>query len=139
MYNLDVEPIHWEPMPIKDHVGWWFYGARSISQLRIEGKDYGLILRIWSQGGSVYSTDKNLEPFHFQWERIYPDHDDQFGPLITGTLEHVLEWAHNDYLDWIRLHGNRLFQLSAFCTALNKLYALNHLGTEDSEDSEGEE
>ena len=98
----------------------------------------GWFLRIWSQDGSLYHTDVPLETFRFQWERIYPDHDNQFGPTASGTLEDMLAKAHDAYQDWIRIHGNRLFQLSAFCTALNKLYALNHLGTEGSEEEEEE-
>ena len=96
-------------------------------------------------GSSLLHTDQPLETFKFQWEKTYPSlfpgipspvENDQFGPLKTGTLEAMLAEAHSAYQEWVRLHSNRLFQLAAFCTALNKLYALNHLGSEDSEEEE---
>ena len=133
MYNLDVEPIHWEPMPIQDHSRWWAYGAMSKSKLTIEGKEYGIILRIWSDV-SLYHTDRPLEDFYCEIEKTYPDHDSVFSGVLEGTLEKVLNDAHLEYLSWIRHHSNRLFQLSAFCTMLNKLYAINHLDSEEEEE-----
>lgn len=132
MYNLDVEPIHWEPMPIKDHERWWAYGAMSKSALQMEGKEYGLVLRIWSSA-SLHRTDQGLEPFYYQREAVYPDHDSVFGGVFQGTLEKVLDDADIEYREWVGIHKNRRFQLSAFCTMLNKLYAINHLDTEEEE------
>lgn len=133
MYNLDVEPIHWEPMPIQDHERWWAYGAMSKSKLMIEGKEYGIILRIWSDV-SVYSTHRPLETFYYQKEVVYPDHDNVFDAIFEGTLEEMLAHAKQGYDTWVRHHSNRLFQLSAFCTMVNKLYAINHLDSEEEEE-----
>lgn len=133
MYNLDVEPIHWEPMPIKDHERWWSYGAMSKSTITVEGKTYGKILRIWSSA-SLHRTDQGLEPFYYQGESVYPDHDSVFGGTFQGTLAEMLNDADVEYREWVGIHQNRRFQLSAFCTMLNTLYALNHLGSEDAEE-----
>ena len=138
MFNLDVEPIHWEPIPIKDHIGWWYYGAMSESSILVDGKKYGIILRIWSQDGSLNFTHVPLKKFRFQHEYVYPEDDNELGGVTEGTLEALLNTAHIVYNNWLRLHNSRRFQLSAFCTMLNKLYAINHLDAEDAEE-EGEE
>ena len=134
MYNLNVKPIRWEPLPIQDRQGWWFYGAMGKSTLMVEGEEYGLLLRIWSHDSYLYETDVPLETFKFNHELTFPDQTVRVEPTEEGTLEEMLSLAHTTYKEWARRHHHRLFQLSAFCSMLNKLYAINHLDSEEEEE-----